>query len=1528
MNERILQAIDTMKQGYILDPNRILADYRKETAEIKGYHGRELLELLQNAVDELAGTENRSVYISLNDGLLTICNNGNVFSYDGFISLMYSNLSPKHNKAEYIGNKGTGFRSILNWAKSVRIYSGALSVEFSDRYAEDMLKNLLKHESVKTFCQTHEDVHLATLVAPRIISELASKSYDTVIEVSLKEGVIDRVIGQLKQINAKTLLFLENLEHLTVDINGDITRYDKPFTSDDEEPSVIRIETRHNAELPEKEEWSVIFREGNYEKQKYGVTIAYKTDMTVKPDVLYSYFKTKVQFPVPALVHATFDLNADRNHLSETDANKLILKVICNTLVELALLTATECVNYAPLALLSTIGEFPADLSWEDFNIRDYYYDAIAEKKVLPTVNGEYISFNESPRFYESTIADYLSGDSFGKLMPHTDNITVSKMVKAIAKYRSVSLRYVYIDIVNGINSILGAVSINTRAALWLDFIKEYGNEVVPHKKPLFVLDTKGKNVDDDIQVFLPSEGASFSSPPDFTRIVFLNRELVTALRELRGKDSSLRSLAIELSKFNVREYNLANIINTVISKLRNREHQGSKKTRGCYEDTLEWLWKLWNANVLKNEMPAVNAVPLLNRKGTAKNASELFFGKDFGNEITEDLFGGNGELFVAHPRRIALSETTKPRYVEFLSSLGVAYYPRKKSIQLRPVPEGYKELIYQSIKKYPLLAEDNRYQNLQEFRSAYFGYVMVTGIEQIAEILLKASTKSIIDWIRNDDALRQLLADYEHSSSQGYVYNNYQQKYRAFAGDQIASYLRYVFATSKWIEVDGQRYSPKQCIFVSKIGSDFSPLLVAPDLGLFVNNQHKKIAETTAIQDILERIGAAADYSELDTETFYSLLLRLPEVDTDGDISKSLYTSVLRAGGLQQKLNTKSQAYRQFMQTGKVYCKSSKAYEDLHSVYYLTEKTVSREILKDFSLIAIPSRQSQENIKRYFGVSPLRIKGSVVGDPVIHSQSSSFEQDFNDFICYAFCSRVDAAKQSEISTVKALRVRLCTNLEADYGKGTVSLGENSYIRGKNCVYVQAPANCLTLKQLKSNVDFCSAIAELFMTAIDIQDENLYGYVRSLYEKEPHNRNALILHDFDDLSVLERAREALSRTQSTKEMFVSTCILIAGESVVTQLEDEIDKINFSDFSANANADALKKVLLTLNCDVEDFNERSEILIDLCPYYGDKLCSLIAENEEKYKNGLFASLKEESNTKKRLFLKQYQQYKDYTFNPLNSVAFSPVDTFAEMFGAIIQMASEDDANTAWKVNRGSFIQGKDLNVVNDMLVDPELESLLYFGIFDVLEAAYEKRRAEINIAQQQEAAILAAQTVSETPIITIDAVSPTGTVNGNTTTSHFSGSRLAGMKRERNISDWGAFAERLVYERIKATQTNVEWVSENAKKEGVNSGGIGGLGYDLKYTNAGGELRYVEIKSTVGSNISFVITENELNFAEAHPTQYEIVLVTSVMDDNERKIYRLPKLFMYADGEDRLYNSKFRISGDNYTIRCQINAVTE
>jgi hypothetical protein len=151
MNREIQQMVETKKSVYLLDPNEIISAYRREVADIEGYHGRELLELLQNAVDELESATDKFVHIELSGNILKFSNNGSVFTTAGITSLMYTNFSPKFNNRRYIGNKGTGFRSVLNWSNSVKIFSGSLSVKFSADSADELLCELLKAENITAF---------------------------------------------------------------------------------------------------------------------------------------------------------------------------------------------------------------------------------------------------------------------------------------------------------------------------------------------------------------------------------------------------------------------------------------------------------------------------------------------------------------------------------------------------------------------------------------------------------------------------------------------------------------------------------------------------------------------------------------------------------------------------------------------------------------------------------------------------------------------------------------------------------------------------------------------------------------------------------------------------------------------------------------------------------------------------------------------------------------------------------------------------------------------------------------------------------------------------------------------------------------------------------------------------------------------------------------------------------------------------------------------------------------------------------
>ena len=114
-----------------------------EKRDVKGYHGREILELLQNAddayqksieLDEKPECE-LEVEIIYKNNVLIVSNTGTFFDKDGIKAIVQGNNSPKAGKL--IGNKGTGFRSVLNWANRIRIFSGNFNVEFSKEIADD-----------------------------------------------------------------------------------------------------------------------------------------------------------------------------------------------------------------------------------------------------------------------------------------------------------------------------------------------------------------------------------------------------------------------------------------------------------------------------------------------------------------------------------------------------------------------------------------------------------------------------------------------------------------------------------------------------------------------------------------------------------------------------------------------------------------------------------------------------------------------------------------------------------------------------------------------------------------------------------------------------------------------------------------------------------------------------------------------------------------------------------------------------------------------------------------------------------------------------------------------------------------------------------------------------------------------------------------------------------------------------------------------------------------------------------------------
>ena len=336
--------IESYKDGYIAKPSFMTSAYRREKKTTEEYIGRELLELIQNADD--AKSEVVEIRININERKLVVSNNGNPFTKGGLESLMESDFSEK-TKGLNIGNKGLGFRSILNWSDEVKVLSKNFSFGFSQKHIEsffqtefdDDFKLQIKNIRKEKFINTKTEFLIPTLAFPEILSERSS-NYITEIVINYHENKEESILNQLDNITEETLLFLPTINEIKI------------FKADEVELTLIKkvenglIKIRNSQQ--EKESvwnikhgsafWKDDSEEG--EKTEYEFSIAWQDDLS-DSSFLFNYFATEEKIFLPCIIHAQFDLNSNRNTLNKTDYNKAVLsklveelKIITETLIK------------------------------------------------------------------------------------------------------------------------------------------------------------------------------------------------------------------------------------------------------------------------------------------------------------------------------------------------------------------------------------------------------------------------------------------------------------------------------------------------------------------------------------------------------------------------------------------------------------------------------------------------------------------------------------------------------------------------------------------------------------------------------------------------------------------------------------------------------------------------------------------------------------------------------------------------------------------------------------------------------------------------------------------------------------------------------------------------------------------------------------------------------------------------------------------------------------------------------------------
>ena len=625
--------------------SRIRQDKKIELDMKQEYSGRELYEMIQNADDE--GSPKIELQLT-DDGSFHIKNWGErPFTEGGLLSIMRSFLSPKNKNTSIkpIGNKGLGFRSLLNWSNEIIIHSNGVKCSFSQEIAQaawDELKECMPENESDQFENERGGLPLPILSIPAVENDDITKQNcfnengdcTTDIEVRCSSDEVQNDIAEkLRTLPCSVLLFLRNIKKIGIKLPNGEERNIKVEECVDQSDGVKKITIcDSNAGCDKKIEF-IVCSAAFTSTFAYEVGVAYPLDSIEQPRVLYSYFPTRVRLDVPAIYHGTFELDASRNYLVDSEQNKEVLQRLGEVALKLSCYIAKEKptdgnVCWKPFEILNLP---KADI---DAGRMRPLLDSIKEKigtvAIFPTISREYKTLDNALWLNEKC-AEWLAKNSpfaektamhchlianadkvFSQdkclfdLLPKKEIADLAEDINLIARKKmDIPVRAELIDVM---------VSWYRGAETRLDILVDADGNIIPadDTNPAYVLSIKDNTV-----------------LPGCLNIRSVDKELI---EELHGKwhVAGVREVTRRLQ-------NITTVRDGDHTAIRKKIETWSKNDMNEVGDMYEVLkWEY--ANPTTDSTPFSSDLQLMNRRGEKRYACKLLFEPGFPEDMAKKI--------------------------------------------------------------------------------------------------------------------------------------------------------------------------------------------------------------------------------------------------------------------------------------------------------------------------------------------------------------------------------------------------------------------------------------------------------------------------------------------------------------------------------------------------------------------------------------------------------------------------------------------------------------------------------------------------------------------------------------------------------------------------------------------------------------------------------------------------------------------------------------------------------------------------
>lgn len=653
MMDEIIRYRDSKIKQFVEDP-RILEHFlRSDITDADDYAGREILELLQNAIDPKG--DNKKIRIQLRGNILTFSNTGEPFDVKGIQSLMISHTSEKIKDSSNIGYKGVGFRSVLNLTNNIEIHSGEINVRFSEFDA-------------KSFASKNGLDELPMMMVPVEIDSFEDNRFDTNIVIRIKDdNQLHRIKNQICDLNSDTFLFLKDtFKYLEIEIDGHEDKYRRS------REDLGDGEARVNVELnDEKRTLREFYKDLQYDDKDCRIAIIYDPDSDIDDNKLYSYFETDIDFPTKWRVHGTFDLSDNRNYLIKNDKNKFLLQEIVDLICESSV-KISESIDYKAFEILDEHGRFTSNIL-EDADLNYIYEQAFSRAEIFPTVHGKYVSYNDGPVFYKLNLQKYISD------MPESDDLLLftkdEELQKKLSHYCTT---YTLETISDYLNKIIDRLSpedrvICSKLLMNLYYYNYASDDDFQKDAPIFFVDSEGKQIKNG-QILIESKEYGDLKLPSFLNLRYLDKTYTSLLLSSTvSSDNHAFVTGQTLAKaYGIKEADIKNILSELDKKVKNDETLIPAYVKWLYEN--------------RDYIPTGDYL-VLNELGQPCHSDNVYFGKSYSPESELDKIYDKSKI-IADPSVFGIDKDNKEEFAGFLKTkLRVADMPRHDGYDIDGLP-------------------------------------------------------------------------------------------------------------------------------------------------------------------------------------------------------------------------------------------------------------------------------------------------------------------------------------------------------------------------------------------------------------------------------------------------------------------------------------------------------------------------------------------------------------------------------------------------------------------------------------------------------------------------------------------------------------------------------------------------------------------------------------------------------------------------------------------------------------------------